>query len=573
MDRKRSSRIMAAVLTLAVAASGCSNVSEEPQLVNDTETVSESAEFSESSSVTEASTASQTSASSDTEKEISDSETETDERALSDTDISDTETDTDTETGTDVSETEEESVTSASRSWSETNSSGTMYITEDCVGREAADNNSTIITRFSKGDSVEIAALTDSGFYKIKGGGYIHSEYLTDNPVSETSASTTAAETVKTTKITTESDTEAETSEIYVDDDDSGDTSSSSKKYTDRYAYKQLSESEQKLYADLVDAAENFRASVDLPEGISGNDARKVYMIVFNEEPQLFWLSGSFKLESTKISLTYKADKAEAKKMQEQIDANASPVLAKINAASSTYEKLKVIYDYIVLNNNFSLDSSGYNGTIYNAFIKGGDLQCAGYAKTVQYFCDLSGIESTVVVGTNSDNESHAWNVVYCDDGYYNLDTTWGDPINDYDGRYIRHTYFLVPDSEIHNISHFNVSCFFTSDGTKIKCFTPPKCTKTTYNYFKQEGLYFKDYDSADAAIKAAIKKAVANKENVVQIRVSSEELFNKLTELSSASAFKKYAKSLSSSVKTISRFTSQTDLATGVVTFEIKYN
>ncbi|MGN0693177.1 MAG: hypothetical protein ACI4K7_12575, partial [Oscillospiraceae bacterium] len=217
--------------------------------------------------------------------------------------------------------------------------------------------------------------------------------------------------------------------------------------------------------------------------------------------------------------------------------------------------------------------SAGYNPSIYNAFTKSGELQCAGYAKAVQYLCDLTGLESTVVVGTNSEGESHAWNVVYCGDGYYNLDSTWGDPINTFDSKYIRHTYFLVPDSQIHEISHFNASCFFTSNGTKIKCFDPPKCTKTSYNYFVQEGLYFKDYDSADAAIRAQIKKAVANKENVIQIRVSNEELFDQLTTGSAPGAYQKYAKSLSSSVKSIGKFTSQTYKTTGVVTIEIFYN
>lgn len=572
MDRKRLSRLAAVVITLAVAAGGCSNVSEEPSVSESTES---SAEFSETTSVTSESettsyeTTTTVFETDETETSSEGSETETD---ASETDISEDDEETDTE----LSETEE---TTTSRSWSETNSSGTMYIAVDCVGREAADNNSTIITKFQKGDVVEISALTDSGFYKIKGGGYIHSEYLTDNPVSETSVTTTE-ETVKTTKKTTaettEKTTSEETSEIFIDDDNnniSTEDTSSSAKYTKRYAYNQLNASEKQLYGDIVKAAEKLENAVVIPDGMEKNDALKVYMIVYNEEPQLFWLSSSVSVSGSTMTVSYKATSSEIKKMQEEIDANAAPVVAKVNGASSDYEKFKIIYEYVVLNNTFSLSSAGYNPSIYNAFTKSGELQCAGYAKAVQYLCDLTGLESTVVVGTNSEGESHAWNVVYCGDGYYNLDSTWGDPINTFDNKYIRHTYFLVPDSQIHDISHFNVSCFFTSNGTKIKCFDPPKCTKTAYNYFLQEGLYFKDYDSADAAIKAQIKKAVANKENVIQIRVSNEELFNQLTTGSAPGAYQKYAKSLSSSVKSIGKFTSQTYKTTGVVTIEIFYN
>lgn len=570
MDKRRLGRIAAVVITLTVAAGGCSNVSEEPVVSETSESFAAVAETTTVSSETETETTTAVTSVSETEtfSESSESETEESETDTDTSDMSD-ESDTDTE----LSETEE---TTTSRSWSETNSSGTMYIAVDCVGREAADNNSTIITKYQQGDRVEIAALTDSGFYKIKGGGYIHSEYLTDNPVSETTVTseTTAA---KTTKKTTSKTSAEETSEIFIDDNTGSDGNSpapsTAKSYKDRYAYKQLSAAEQQLYADIVKAADTFENAVMIPDGVSSNDAIKVYKIVYNEEPQLFWLGSSISASGSVLTVNYKATRSEKEKMQAEIDANASPVVARVNGASSDYEKFKIIYEYIVLNSTFSLSSEGYNPTIYNAFTKSGELQCAGYAKAFQYLCDLCGLESTVVVGTNEEGDSHAWNVVYCGDGYYNIDTTWGDPINSYDDRYLRHTYFLVPDSQIHNISHFNVNCYFASNGAKVKCFDPPKCTKTTYNYFVQEGLYFKDLDSADAAIKELIKKAVANKENVIQIRVANEELFDRLTTGSAPGAYQKYAKSLSSSVKGIGKYTTKSYKATGVVTIEINYN
>ncbi|MGN0691661.1 MAG: SH3 domain-containing protein, partial [Oscillospiraceae bacterium] len=374
MDRKRLSRLAAVVITLAVAAGGCSNVAEEPSVSESTES---SAEFSETTTVTSDTQTSLTETTT-TVSETDETEVSESSEILSDTEADASETDISEdgeETETEPSETEE---TTTSRSWSETNSSGTMYIAVDCVGREAADNNSTIITKFQKGDVVEISALTDSGFYKIKGGGYIHSEYLTDNPVSETSV-TTAEETAKTTKKTTakttEQTTSAETSEIFIDDDDSSTAdSSSSAKYTSRYAYNQLSASEKQLYGDIVAAAEKLENAVVIPDGMEKNDALKVYMIVYNEEPQLFWLSSSVTISGSTMTVGYKATSSEIKKMQEEIDANASPVVAKVNGASSDYEKFKIIYEYVVLNNTFSLSSAGYNPSIYNAFTKSGEL-------------------------------------------------------------------------------------------------------------------------------------------------------------------------------------------------------
>jgi transglutaminase/protease-like cytokinesis protein 3 len=297
-------------------------------------------------------------------------------------------------------------------------------------------------------------------------------------------------------------------------------------------------------------------------------------MMVFNEEPQLFWMGSTVKIDAGVMTVSFKTkDKSEISTMQSKIDAAVSTVMAKVNAASGTFEKLKVMYDYVVLNNNFSLSAEGYNASIYNAFTSNGDLQCGGYAKAIQYLCDLSGIESTVVVGTNEENESHAWNIVYCGDGYYNLDATWGDPINNYDETYIRYTFFLVPDSWIHNSSHFNINKFFKSDGTAIKCFDVPSCTKTTYNYFNYTGNAYSDYTSADAALKSAIDDAIANKKNAVEIRVTSDELFEQLTGGKSPATYQKYAKGKSSSVKGISKHTADMYKKIGVVYYDIIYN
>lgn len=475
-------------------------------------------------------------------------------------------TETMTETTTEMTE-------ETKRPWSETRTSGTMYVITDCVGREAASGDSTVITKFEKGEAVEISALTDSGFYKIKGGGYVHSEYLSDSPATDT-------ETKTETEITTSYETSSEeTTSTAAEPKPSGsENKPSSSKYKDRYAYNQLNENEKTLYKSIVKAVENFEPSAEVPEGMTNLDAFKVFIIVFNEEPQLFWMDSNFTMiNGNLLPIRYKASKEEIGAMQEKIDANVSPLMAKINKASSDYDKLKLMYDYVVLHNDFSLDSSGFNPTIYNAFTDNGELQCAGYAKAIQYLCDLAGMESTVIVGKNSSDESHAWNVVKCGGKYYNLDATWGDPMNPSSGsikykkNYIRYTYFLVPDSIIHNISHCSVNQYTTSMGT-VTCFTPPSCKSETYNYFKQAGLYYSDESSAEKAIKAQIKKAVTAKKQAVQIRVSSEELFNTVMADKLILEYQKYAKSLSSDVSGILFYRSETYKKTGIVTIDIVY-
>lgn len=343
--------------------------------------------------------------------------------------------------------------------------------------------------------------------------------------------------------------------------------------YTSRYAYSKLSSTEKTLYKRIVAAVKNLDPIVELPSNITNNQILRVYTLVFNSEPQFFWMDSSYTKGAKYLYVNYKiTDLEEIEKMQKSINTQVKSLLTKAGKQSTTYGKLKVFYDYLVLNNDSIVNSSGYNTSIYGAFNKKEDLQCVGYAKAVQYLCDLSGITSMVIVGNNEAGGTHAWNIVKCGDGYYNFDSTWGDPVNDYGSDYIQYEFFLVPDSWIKNISHFNANVVTNSKGEKVKLFTPPSCTKTKYNYFIKNGINYSTSSKGMAALKSQMKNAVKNKKNVVEIRVTSKSAYNTLLNKTSQQELSKYAKSLSSNVKSISVHTSNITKGSYVVHYDINY-
>lgn len=343
--------------------------------------------------------------------------------------------------------------------------------------------------------------------------------------------------------------------------------------YTSRYAYSKLTSTEKTLYKRIVAAVKNIEPIVELPSSITNDQILRVYTLVFNSEPQLFWMDSSYTKGAKYLYVNYKeTDLDEIKKMQTAINKQVKTLLSKAKKQSTTYGKLKVFYDYLVLNNDSIVDRSGYNGSIYGAFNKKEDLQCAGYAKTMQYLCDLSGITCMVIVGNNEAGGTHAWNIVKCGDGYYNLDSTWGDPVNDYGSDYIQYEFFLVPDKWIKDISHFNANVVTDSKGNKVKLFTPPSCTKTKYNYFIKNGLNYSSSSKAMSALKSQMKNAVKNKKNVVEVRVTSKSLYDTMLSSKSQQTLSKYAKSLSSNVKSISVHTSNITKGSYVVHYDINY-
>ena len=500
-------------------------------------------------------------------------------------------------------ETEAAGITPAARPWSETNMFGTMYITEDCYSRERAVMGSTPVAAHTAGDEVSVVALTDTGYYKLSDGSYIHSDYLSTT-MPEIAPAETEPRIISTEPASVETEPPAPTrpaeTEPVVTEPVSQETDfvftqgttaaavpmstvvnmgSYTIDFTTRYAYKKLAnETEKQFYTAIVNSVMNMYVSADVPEGMSENDAIKVFASVYNNEPELFWLSGTVDIRGSRLRLRYvEDDMNEIKKKQKEIDSVADKLVKNV-ASMSAPNKMKYFHDFIIKNAVFSKDSTGYNGSVYHGVTAKGKLQCAGYAKTFSYLCDRAGVESITIVGTNSNNASHAWNVVNAGDGYYNVDCTWDDPVKsgevDRGPKYIRYDYFLVPDKWL-NIDHFDVNDFFINSGnTKIHLFNPPACTATANNYFTTQNMTYSNTASAKAAIKAQISEAVSSGAEVIEIRVTDKGAWDELMGKSCWKEFQDYAKSSSKKVTRLERMGADLEYnkTTGIVHYDIVY-
>jgi hypothetical protein len=309
-------------------------------------------------------------------------------------------------------------------------------------------------------------------------------------------------------------------------------------KTADRYGYQQLTEGEQRLYDAIV--ANVSALKINVPNALDNVDPdtwNRIYGLVYTQEPQLFWMSPRITSALNVGKLYYRTRDPEAiKKMQAEIDVTVNKIMSDI-AGMTTFEKLDYMNTYLAQNCTFleadrALDQGIYNETIYNAFAGGtskqGDLQCSGYAHAIQYICDLSGIESMFVTGTNKAGQTHAWNIVKVEGNWYNLDTTWADPILENPNlKNVTHMYMLVPDSWILNKTHFKQNKLILADGTEHLYFTPPACTSDAMNWFKQKGKYYSDAASAKAELVRQLDNAAANGLRTTEIMCSSKAVYD----------------------------------------------
>lgn len=89
--------------------------------------------------------------------------------------------------------------------WTETKASGTKYVNTDCYSRAKAVLGAETVKLYSVNDKVTVTAKTNTGYYKLDTGTYIHSDYLSDSKIAQTTATTTTkkAETPKPAATTT----------------------------------------------------------------------------------------------------------------------------------------------------------------------------------------------------------------------------------------------------------------------------------------------------------------------------------------------------------------------------------
>ena len=474
--------------------------------------------------------------------------------------------------------------------WNETQISETMYTTQACFSRKVPTAGAETVSKYKKGTKVTIVAATDTGYYKLQDGSFIHSSFLSDTKpgavmtaasdddeifddeeaVTTKKSSTTKKTTAQTTKKNSSS-TKKTTATTKKTNTSSSSSVTYNIDYKTKYVYKQLPSAEKKLYANIVEAAKSFKSKVAVPEELSINQTIKTYVNVINQEPELFWLPRAIPVSvNGYLNINYVYTEDQVAEIQPELDKNVKTILNTVDQYKSTFSKIKVIYDWIVLNSNFSTSNSEDTCSIKNGLTKGADLQCAGYARTMQYLFDLSGIKSVVIIGKNPEGTAHAWNKVYCDNGYYIIDATWGDPINKHGEDYIRYNFFLVPDSWVKN-DHLNPNTYFRSNGVTIKLFDEPSCTKTSANYYKVYNKEFSSYDAAIAGMKAEIDAALKSGSVATTIRVTDSKLWDKMNSTAAFRELQNYAKSKSKKVQKLSQLKKYND-GTMVVQYDIIY-
>lgn len=146
-----------------------------------------------------------------------------------------------------------------------------------------------------------------------------------------------------------------------------------------------------------------------------------------------------------------------------------------IDSNMTDYEKELAIHDYIVTNCEYGyVDySNDYAYRAYGALVQGKAV-CNGYAEAMALLLNCVGLENDIMTGW-ANGELHAWNRVKLDGKWYQVDSTWDDPIPDR-GNFAGHQFFNVTDDIMDDSHVWNTGDY-------------EACEDMAYNYFKVNNL------------------------------------------------------------------------------------
>lgn len=193
--------------------------------------------------------------------------------------------------------------------------------------------------------------------------------------------------------------------------------------------YSMLDDKGQHLYRQIYANANELNGVFAPVEDVTAGQLKNVFSAVYNDHPELFWLETAYACkyigngQCVEIDLQFNRTAQNLESAKTVFEERAGLILAAAQNLENDYEKEKYVHDVLIDNISYNMGAE-MNQSAYSALVNGQTV-CAGYARAFQYLLQQLGIPCYYCTGYAG--ESHAWNIILLEDGYYHVDTTWDD--------------------------------------------------------------------------------------------------------------------------------------------------
>lgn len=261
--------------------------------------------------------------------------------------------------------------------------------------------------------------------------------------------------------------------------------------------YYMLDAKGQHMYRQIYANANVLNGRFAPVENVTVSELKDAFAAVYNDHPELFWVDTAYSCKYKRdgqcaeidLQFNYTADNLTAEKAA--FNEKSREITVEAGKLENNYEKEKYVHDKLISQVEY-VSYSKINQSAYSALVNGRTV-CAGYARAFQYM--MQQLKIPCFYCTGYAGESHAWNIVGLDDGYYNVDATWDDTG---DGTY---DYFNKSDADF-SWNHLR---------QELSVYLPP-CNGIAYrNLEKADGETDEDEDDKDEEEEYDSRRSIAD--------------------------------------------------------------
>lgn len=283
------------------------------------------------------------------------------------------------------------------------------------------------------------------------------------------------------------------------------------------YYYNQLTDIQKNIYNQLYKTVETVSESTAISlKSVTQDEISIIFRALRYDHPEIYWIQAykyiiDEKSDQLYFYPTYLVNAEEKSLYDEQLSAWTERALSTVNSGMTQYEKEKAIYDFIVDNTEYNLDSELNQSLI--SVVKGKSV-CLGYTKAMKHICDKINIPCVIIEGTSKDGIAHSWNKVQINDAWYNVDATNSNTAQMFSNSY---DMFNITDELISiQYTETQIGEESTSGESSIE-FEYPIANSIEADYYKMKGLYINSLNEIETVVNNHIK------EGTITIRLSPE--------------------------------------------------
>ena len=231
------------------------------------------------------------------------------------------------------------------------------------------------------------------------------------------------------------------------------------------------------------------------------DEFEKVLRYYHDDHPEVFWLDLSYSYShwnNTYLHTMYQSyiyTKDEWLALKAALETESAKLLDGITNETPYADRVRLVHDRLIMSADYDTTYLTPHAHDLLGVIVDKTGVCESYARAFQYLMYRCGIDTILQVGQMYESgEHHMWNILYLNGDWYQMDTTWNDPVFETPNPdYIRYNYYNITTEEMEAERRIYRETSYFNDKYYVS-YPYPECTATAENFFVKNAVEIAAY-------------------------------------------------------------------------------